>query len=275
MSAPWLIGRSSAGVAIVLSQISGRSWLWARSATAADVEEAQARIARKLAVEESRVAVDLRRPLVDVGGVVDPAALDVAFFHQPDVELLERAAVALRGGDEVLRFEFVVRAVDQERLHGGHDRRHARRGRAATGLAVEAVALQQGQRPFVVIRRRIGDSRVAPRGNQVGQGGGHFVGVAVGLRRAHEDRLDDRALVILDRVLNGVQAMHRDRVELPLLDFLADVAVAGGQILLVLVDISLHSRRDVDWFAGGHEIPRVGYWKTPSFPRSHAPRGTH
>ena len=34
MSAPWQIGRSRAGVAIVLSQISGRLWLWARSATA-------------------------------------------------------------------------------------------------------------------------------------------------------------------------------------------------------------------------------------------------
>ena len=34
MSAPWQMGRNSAGVATVESQISGRPWLWARSATA-------------------------------------------------------------------------------------------------------------------------------------------------------------------------------------------------------------------------------------------------
>ena len=189
-------------------------------------------------------------------GVLHPAALDVALFHQPDVELLEGAAVALGGGDEVLRFELVVRAADQERLHGRHDGRHARGGRAATRLAVEAVAFQQRQRPLVVVGRRIGDPRVAPGGNQVGQRGGHLVGIAVGLRGAHEDRLDDRALVVFDGVLHGVEAMHGDRVELPLLDFLADVAVAIGQVLLVLVDISLHSRRDVDFFVLRHDQPR-------------------
>lgn len=34
MSAPWQIGRSSAGVATVESHKSGRLWLWAKSATA-------------------------------------------------------------------------------------------------------------------------------------------------------------------------------------------------------------------------------------------------
>ncbi len=187
------------------------------------------------------------------GAVEDPAAFDVPLFHQADAELLEGAAVALGRGHEVPRLELVVGAVDQERLHGGHDGRHPGGGRAAGGLAVEAVGFQQRQGPLEIIRRGVGDPRVAPGGDQVGQRGGHLVRIAVGLRGGHEDRLDDCALIVLDGVLHGVQAVDGDGVELPAFDLLADIAVAFGQIFVVLIDVTLHSRGDVDFGTLGHD----------------------
>ena len=61
----------------------------------ADVEEPLLRIARQLAVQETGVAVDLRRPLVDVRGVRDPAAFDVLLRFFEGEENAERKALAL------------------------------------------------------------------------------------------------------------------------------------------------------------------------------------
>lgn len=66
-------------------------------------------------------------------------------------------------------------------------------------------------------------------------------------------------LVILDGVLNRVQAMHGDGVELPPLDLLADVTVAFRQVFLVLVDIELHSGRNDNFGVLRHARPRGCY----------------
>ncbi len=221
-----------------------------------DVEEPLLRIAGQLAVQEARVLVDLAGPLVEIGRIVDPAALDVALLLQADVELLERPAVALRRGQEVARLVAVVTGVHQERLDRGHDRGHAGGGRAAGRLAVEAVALQQGQRPLVVVGRRVGDPRVAPGRDQVRQRRGHLVRVAIGLRAAHEDRLDDRSLVVLDRVLDRVEPVDGDGVEAPLLDDVADVLGALLEVDLVLVDVALHA-------GGDHHFGRLRHGASP------------
>jgi hypothetical protein len=217
-----------------------------------DVEEPQARIARQLAVQETGVLVDVSLPRVEVRRILDPAALDVALLRQADLEKLERAPVTLGRGHEVARLGHVVDAVHHKGLEGGHDGRHAGRGGAALGVVGAAVSFQQRQRPFVVVGGGVGDARVAPGGDEVRKGRRHLVRVAVRLGRAHEDRLDDRALVVLDGVLHRVHAVHGDRVELPLLDDVRDVLVALGEICVVPVDVLLHTRRDVDLVGGGH-----------------------
>ena len=70
----------------------------------------------------------------------------------------ERAPVALGAGDEVHAWA----GPGQEGVGGHEDRRHAGRGGDGRGLAFEAVALEQGERPLVVIGRRVGDPGIAP-----------------------------------------------------------------------------------------------------------------
>jgi hypothetical protein len=216
-----------------------------------DVEETLLGVRGQLTVEEAGVLVDLAGPLVQVGGVQHPAALDVALVLQAHGEVLEGAAVALGGGHEVALLERIVVGVDQERVHRGHDRGHARGGGAAGGVPVEAVGLEQRHGPLVVVGARVGDPGVAPGGDHVGQGGGHLVRVPVGLARGHEDGLDDGALVVLDRFLDRVQAVHRDGVELPLLDHVLDVVVSLAQVPGGLVDVVLHSGGEEGLFGHG------------------------
>ena len=69
------------------------------------------------------------------------------------------------------------------------------------------------------------------------------------------------ALVVLDGVLDGVEAVDGDGVELPPLHFVADVAVALVEICLVLLDVVPHARRDLDFFAGGHDVFSRRGWR--------------
>ena len=108
MSAPWQIGRNKAGRGDGRIAQQRQIVAMGQVGHGADVEKAQLRIAGQFAIEEAGVAVDLRRPFVEVGRVQDPAALDVALLHEAHRKLLKRAAVALRRGHEVPRLVHVV-----------------------------------------------------------------------------------------------------------------------------------------------------------------------
>ena len=179
-------------------------------------------------------------PLREVGRIEDPPALDVALARLAHVEVLEGPAVHLARGDEVHRALRRARVDREERLGGAGDRRHPRGGRAAGRLAVEPVALEQGEHVLEVVEAGIGDARVAPGRDLVGQRRLHLVGVAVALRRAHVDRLDDRALVEVERLGHAVEPVHGDGVEAALAHG-RDVGGAPARGLLGGGDVALHS----------------------------------
>jgi hypothetical protein len=117
------------------------------------------------------------------------------------------------------------------------------------------VPFEESQDPFEIIGRGIGDPRVAPGRDEVGQGRFELVGVGVGLGAREEQGLDDGALVALEGLFDRVEAVDGDGVELHGLHA-GQGGLALGQELLGAIDVLLDAGRELG--GGAHGSSRMG-----------------
>ncbi len=206
-----------------------------------EVAERLLGIARGFHVKEPGVFIHLGGPVLDMVGLADPAGFQASLLALAQVEELERASVNLDGGDEIDLFAVVF--PHEQGIDGHGDGAHPGGRDQARRVHPGLVAFEEGHRPFEVVGGRIGDPGVAPRGNQIGQGGFELVGVPIMLGIREEERLDDRALVADIGFFERVEAVNGDGVELPLLGP-GDQAVSFGDELLRF-DHVLHDSRSV------------------------------
>ena len=202
------------------------------------VEESLAGVGRHFAVKEPCILINQLCPLIDIIGIDHFAPFDVALLVLANGKLLEGPAVNLAGSHKVDRVVRIFGIYDQQRLGGSGNGGHPGGGGHAGGLLFGAIAIEQGQYPFHVIRARVGNAGIAPGGDFITQRRLHFVRIPVGLGGGHIHWLDDRPLVEIERFLHRVDTVNGNGIETALAHsvyiFLMPGSRTAGRIDVVL-----------------------------------------